>query len=81
MTNVVRRMVRDGFEGALLGGSIGGGALWLMGTLLAGLEPLVFLACGVYAGTVYGGIVGALLGARDSRLDIEELDSAPLRAA
>ena len=29
-------------------------------TIMAGLEPIVFLVCGVYAGAVYGGIVGAL---------------------
>jgi hypothetical protein len=32
----------------------------VVGAVLVALEPIVFLACGVYAGTVYGGIVGAL---------------------
>jgi hypothetical protein len=27
---------------------------------MVGLEPVVFMVCGVYAGAVYGGIVGAL---------------------
>jgi hypothetical protein len=36
----------------------------LAGALMVGLEPIVFMVCGVYAGAVYGGIVGALRGAR-----------------
>jgi hypothetical protein len=32
----------------------------VIGAILVALQPVVFLACGVYAGTVYGGIVGAL---------------------
>jgi hypothetical protein len=36
----------------------------LAGTVLVGLEPIVFMVCGVYAGAIYGGIVGALRGAR-----------------
>jgi hypothetical protein len=36
----------------------------LAGTLMVGLEPIVFMVCGVYAGAAYGGIVGALRGAR-----------------
>jgi hypothetical protein len=31
---------------------------------MVGLEPVVFMVCGVYAGAVYGGIVGAMRGAR-----------------
>jgi hypothetical protein len=31
---------------------------------MVGLEPIVFMVCGVYAGAAYGGIVGALSGAR-----------------
>jgi hypothetical protein len=31
---------------------------------MVGLEPVVFMLCGVYAGAVYGGIVGAMRGAR-----------------
>jgi hypothetical protein len=36
----------------------------LAGTVMVGLEPIVFMVCGVYAGAAYGGIVGALRGAR-----------------
>jgi ABC-type uncharacterized transport system permease subunit len=36
----------------------------LAGTIMVGLEPLVFIVCGVYAGAAYGGIVGALREAR-----------------
>ena len=36
----------------------------LAGTVMLGLEPIVFVVCGVYAGAVYGDIVGALRGAR-----------------
>jgi ABC-type uncharacterized transport system permease subunit len=36
----------------------------LAGTIMVGLEPIVFMVCGVYAGAVYGGIVGTLRGAR-----------------
>jgi hypothetical protein len=36
----------------------------LAGTVMVGLGPIVFMVCGVYAGAVYGGIVGALRGAR-----------------
>jgi hypothetical protein len=36
--------------------------------ILVGLQPVVFIACGVYAGVVYGGIVGALAVVR-SRVD------------
>ena len=32
----------------------------VIGTILVGLEPIVFLVGGVYAGALYGGIVGAL---------------------
>jgi hypothetical protein len=32
----------------------------VIGAIMLGLEPLVFLVGGVYAATVYGGIVGAL---------------------
>jgi hypothetical protein len=32
----------------------------LVGAVLVGLEPIVFLVGGVYAGALYGGIVGAL---------------------
>ena len=32
----------------------------VIGTILIGLEPIVFLVGGVYAGAIFGGIVGAL---------------------
>jgi hypothetical protein len=34
--------------------------LRVVGTIMVGLEPVVFLVGGVYAGAVYGGIVGTL---------------------
>lgn len=60
-------MVRGAIGGAALGASISGTLAWLFVAVLLGLEPIVFLACGIYAGTIYGSIVGALLGARDVR--------------
>lgn len=36
----------------------------LAGTVMVGLEPIVVMVCGVYAGAVYAGIVGALRGPR-----------------
>ena len=60
-----QQMVRGAAEGAAVGGSIGGVVAWSIGALMLGLQPVVFLACGVYAGVVYGGIVGALMGARE----------------
>ena len=32
----------------------------VIGAIMLGLEPIVFLIGGVYAATVYGGIVGVL---------------------
>jgi hypothetical protein len=32
----------------------------VIGTIMLGLEPIVFLVGGVYAATVYAGIVGTL---------------------
>jgi hypothetical protein len=52
----------------MLGGGIGGSLFGVVGAVMVGLEPVVFLVCGVYAGAVYGGIVGALRGAREERL-------------
>ena len=75
MTNEIRRMIRGAIGGAFLGG-FSGSVLGFIGTLIIGLEPVVFLACGVYAGFVYGGIVGGLIGARD-----EQLESAPQSAS
>jgi hypothetical protein len=69
MTGEMQRMIR-GAIGAALGGGIGGTAFGLIGAVMVGLEPIVFLACGVYGGAVYGGIVGALRGAREERLEL-----------
>jgi hypothetical protein len=35
----------------------------LAAAVMVGLEPIVFMVCGVYAGAMYGGIVGAVRGA------------------
>jgi hypothetical protein len=32
----------------------------VIGTMMLGLEPIVFLVGGVYAATIYAGIVGTL---------------------
>ena len=64
MTSEVERMMRGAIGGAALGGGIGGLLFGLAGTIMVGLEPIVFMVCGIYAGAVYGGIVGALRGAR-----------------
>ena len=64
MTNEFERMMRGAIGGAALGGGIGGMLFGLAGAIMVGLEPVVFMTCGVYAGAVYGGIVGALRGAR-----------------
>jgi hypothetical protein len=53
-------MIRGAAGGAALGGGVGGTVLGLMSAALVGLEPIVFMVCGIYAGAVYGGIVGAL---------------------
>ncbi len=42
----------------------------MIGAIMLGLEPVVFLVCGIYAGTVYGGIVGALRGAREEPVEL-----------
>ena len=63
MTSEMRRMIRGAIGGAFLGG-FSGSVLGFVGTLMVGLEPVVFLAFGVYAGVAYDGIVGALVGAR-----------------
>jgi hypothetical protein len=39
---------------------IGGALYGLTRTVMVGLEPVVFMVCGVYAGAIYGGIVDAL---------------------
>ena len=70
MTGEMQRMIRGAIGGAALGGGIGGAAFGLIGAVMVGLEPIVFMVCGVYAGAVYGGIVGALRGAREERLEL-----------
>jgi hypothetical protein len=50
--------------GIALGGLIGGAGSWIGARFIRGLRPLVFLGCGVYAGAVYGGIVGAVRAAQ-----------------
>ncbi len=64
MTGEVERVMRGAIGGAALGGGIGGILFGLAGAIMVGLEPIVFMVCGVYSGAVYGGIVGALRGAR-----------------
>ncbi len=64
MTGEVERIMRDAMGGAAVGGGVGGMLFGLAGTVMVGLEPIVFMVCGVYAGAVYGGIVGVLRGAR-----------------
>ena len=64
MTGEVERMMRGAIGGAAIGGGIGGTLFGLAATVMVGLEPIVFMVCGVYAGAVYGGIVGALRAAR-----------------
>ena len=63
----IQRMIRGAIGGAALGGGVGGVAFGAMSAVMVGLGPIVFLVCGIYAGTVYGGIVGALRGAREER--------------
>jgi hypothetical protein len=70
MTRDGQQMIRGAIGGAALGGGLGGTAFGLIGAVMVGLEPIVFLACGVYAGAVYGGIVGALRGARPQPLEL-----------
>jgi hypothetical protein len=60
MTNEIRQTIRLVTGGAVIGGGIGGTLISLVNTMLVGLQPVVFIACGVYAGMVYGGVVGAM---------------------
>jgi hypothetical protein len=64
MTGEVERILRGAIGGAAIGGGIGGTLFGLAGSLMVGLEPIVFMVCGVYAGAAYGGIVGAMRSAR-----------------
>src|SRR2546428_14021272 len=70
ITDEMRRIIRGAIGGAFLGG-FSGSVAGFIATLIVGLEPLGFLACGVYAGIAYGGIVGALVGARDEQSESE----------
>jgi len=47
--------------------SVGGALFGLASAVMVGLEPVVFVLCGVYAGAVYRGIIGAL---RDARVEL-----------
>ena len=64
MKGEFERTMRSAISGAALGGGIGGTLFALVATAMVGVEPVVFMVCGVYAGAVYGGIVGAMRGAR-----------------
>ena len=66
----IQRMIRGAIGGAALGGGVGGVAFGAMSAVMVGLGPIVFLVSGIYAGTVYGGIVGALRGAREERVKL-----------
>ena len=57
---------RGAMGGAALGSVVGGAISAAMILLLQGLQPVVFLGCGVYAGLVYGGVVGAVRAARQA---------------
>jgi len=71
----IQRMLRGAIGGAALGGGVGGVAFGAMSAVMVGLGPIVFLVCGIYAGTVYGGIVGALRGAREERVELAFVQS------
>jgi len=60
MTSEIRQTIRLVTGGAVIGGGIGGTLFSLVNTMLVGLQPIVFVACGVYAGMLYGGVVGAM---------------------
>ena len=84
MTGELQTMIRGAIGGAAVGGGIGGTAFGLIGAVMVGLEPVVFMVCGVYAGAVYGGIVGGLRAAHDERVEPEpvlpdrpQLEQAP----
>jgi len=70
MTGEIQRMIRGAIGGAALGGGIGGVVFGAISAVMVGLEPVVFMVCGIYAGTVYGGIVGALRSAREERVEV-----------
>jgi hypothetical protein len=70
MNGEAQRTFRGAMSGAVLGGGLGAAVFGAMGAILVGLEPVVFMVCGIYTGTVYGGIVGALRGAREPRVEL-----------
>ncbi len=70
MTGEIQRMIRGAIGGAALGGGIGGVVFGAISAVMVGLEPVVFMVCGIYAGTVYGGIVGALRRTREERVEL-----------
>jgi hypothetical protein len=70
MNGEAQRTFRGAISGAVLGGGLGAAVFGAMGAILVGLEPVVFMVCGIYTGTVYGGIVGALRGAREPRVEL-----------
>src|SRR2546423_14115692 len=72
-------MIRGAIGGAAVGGGIGGTAFGLIGAVMVGLEPVVFMVGGVYAGAVYGGMVGALRAAHDERVEPEPALALPDR--
>ena len=53
MGNEMRRVIRAGIGGGAAGGGIGGILFGVVGSLLMGLEPFVFVVCGIYAGVVW----------------------------
>lgn len=55
---------RGAIAGAAVGSVLGGAISAAMILLLQGLQPVVFLSCGIYAGVVYGGLIGAVRAAR-----------------
>ena len=75
MTGEFERMMRGAIGGAALGGGVGGTFLGLAATIMIGLEPIVFMVCGIYAGAVYGGIVGALRSAGTQHLALAMAES------
>ncbi len=44
MTGEVERIMRDAMGGAAVGGGVGGMPFGLAGTVMVGLEPIVFMA-------------------------------------
>jgi hypothetical protein len=57
-------IIRGALNGAGIGGIAGGVASWLITLADTGIQPLVYLTCGVYAGIACGGIIGAVTAGR-----------------